>query len=68
MIFRANHTGVEQTHAYHHQEVMGPDMIIARTILLDEGKNFKPAAEIYDKAKMAWEPESAQTFDTMPPS
>jgi hypothetical protein len=32
--------------------MMGPDTIIARTILLDEGKNFKPAAEIYDKAKM----------------
>jgi hypothetical protein len=42
MIFRANHTGVEQAHAYHHQEVLGPDKVVARTILLDGGKNFKP--------------------------
>lgn len=56
------------THAYHHQEVMGPDTIILRTVLLDGGKEFKPAAEVYGKAKMAWEPESAQTFETMPPS
>ena len=47
---------------------MGPDTIILRTILLDGGKEFKPAAEIFGKAKLSWEPEVAQTFDTMPPS
>ena len=47
---------------------MGPDTIVLRTILLDSGKSFKPAAEIFGKAKMAWEPESATTYDTMPPS
>jgi len=56
------------THVYHHQDVMGPDTIVVRTILLDGGKDFKPAAEIFGKAKMAWEPESAQTFEVMPPS
>lgn len=55
------------SHAYHVQEVM-PDKAIIRTVLLEGGKDFKPAAEIYGKAKMSWEPESAQTFDTMPPS
>lgn len=47
---------------------MGPDTIILRTVLVDGGKDFRPLAEIYGKAKMAWEPESAQTFETMPPS
>lgn len=57
------------SHVYHHQEVLGPDKIVLRTGLLDEGiKNFKPAAEIYGKAKLPWEKEVAQTFDTMPPS
>lgn len=56
------------SHAYHHQEAMGPDTIVVRTVLLEGGKDFKPQAEIFGKGKMAWEPESAQTFDTMPPS
>ena len=57
------------THIYHHQEVMGPDTIIARTGVLKEGRdNFKVSAEIYGKAKMPWEKEVAQTFDTLPPS
>ena len=51
---------------YHHQTVMG-DKIIARTIL-DQGKSLKPGAEIYGKARLPWEKEVAQTFDTMPPS
>jgi hypothetical protein len=68
MIRCANHTGVEQTHAYHHQEVMESDTITAGTVLFAGGKNFKLAAEIYGKAKMAWEPEFTQTFDTVPPS
>lgn len=44
------------------------DKIVVRTVLLDGGKGFKPAAEIFGKAKMSWEPEVAQTFDTLPPS
>jgi len=55
------------SHVYHHQTVMG-DKIIARTILLDQGKSLKPGAEIYGKARLPWEKEVAQTFDTMPPS
>ena len=46
---------------------MGPDTIIVRTILLEGGKSFKPAAEIYGKAKMNWEPQVATTFETLPP-
>ncbi|QDS70552.1 hypothetical protein FKW77_010422 [Venturia effusa] len=57
------------THVYHHQSVMGDDTIIARTVLLGEdGKKFEPAAEIYGKAKMAWEKEVAHTFELLPPS
>lgn len=55
------------THVYHHQEVMGDDIVV-RTILLDSGKDFQPGAEIYGKARLPWEKEVAQTFDTMPPS
>ncbi|MCJ1301177.1 hypothetical protein MMC08_003976 [Hypocenomyce scalaris] len=55
------------THVYHHQQVMG-DKVVVRTVLLDGGKDFKPAAEIFGKAKMNWEPEVAQTFETLPPS
>ncbi|MCJ1325188.1 hypothetical protein MMC10_001850 [Thelotrema lepadinum] len=57
------------THVYHHQTVLG-DKIIARTGLLDVtgSHNFKPAAEIYGKAKYKWEPEIAQTFETLPPN
>lgn len=47
---------------------MGPDTIVVRTVLLNDGKSFKPSAEIFGKAKMAWEPESAKTFETLPPS
>ncbi|KAA6416065.1 MAG: hypothetical protein FRX48_00784 [Lasallia pustulata] len=54
------------THVYHHQTVMG-DKLVVRTVLLDGGKDLKPAAEIFGKAKMSWEPEVAQTFDTLPP-
>lgn len=56
------------THIYHHQEVMGPDTIIARTGLLKEGRDkFPVGAEIYGKAKMSWEPKIAETFETLPP-
>ena len=56
-------------HVYHHQEILGPDTIVLRTGLLTEGiKTLQPAAEIYGKAKLPWEKEVAQTFDTMPPS
>ena len=57
------------THIYHHQEVMGPDTIIARTGVLPEGrKKFPVGAEIYGKDKLGWEKEIAQTFDVLPPS
>ena len=57
------------SHIYHHQEVMGPDTIIARTALLQEGRDkFPVGAEIYGKAKMSWEPKIAETFETLPPS
>ena len=54
------------THVYHHQTVAGPKVVV-RTILLDGAKSWKPAAEIYGKAKLAWEPEVAQTFELLPP-
>ena len=48
---------------------MGPDTIIARTALLQEGREkFPVGAEIYGKAKLSWEKEIATTFDTLPPS
>jgi hypothetical protein len=57
------------THVYHAQEALGPDNIVLRTGLLDEGiKNFKPAAQIYTKARLPWEKEVATSFETMPPS
>ena len=57
------------THIYHHQEVMGPDTIIARTgIPADARKKFPVHAEIYGKDKLSWEPKIAETFDVLPPS
>jgi len=54
---------------YHEQEALGPDSIVLRTGLLDEGvKNFKPGAEIFGKDRLPWEKEVAQTFEVMPPS
>lgn len=48
---------------------MGPDTIVLRTGLLDEGiKKFEPQAEIFGKAKLGWEKEVAETFHTLPPS
>jgi len=44
------------------------DKIVVRTILLDQGKSIKPGAEIYGKARLPWEKEVAQTFETLPPS
>lgn len=55
------------THPYHRQEVMG-DKLVVRTGLVQGGRDFKPSAEIYGKARMAWEPEVATTHDTLPPS
>jgi hypothetical protein len=49
--------------------VMGPDTIILRTGVLDKGiKDFVPVAEIFGKARLGWEKEVAQTFDTLPPA
>lgn len=55
------------SHVYHHQEIMG-DNIVVRTVLLDDGKNFQPGAEIFGKDRFKWEKEVATTFDVMPPS
>lgn len=46
---------------------MGPDKIILRTVLLQKGTGFAPAAEIYGKDKMVWEKEVAHTFEVVPP-
>lgn len=46
---------------------MGDDIVI-RTMLLSSGKSMLPGAEIYGKARLPWEKEVAQTFDTMPPA
>ncbi|KAF2708038.1 hypothetical protein K504DRAFT_381707 [Pleomassaria siparia CBS 279.74] len=57
------------SHVYHHQEVMGDDTIVLRTGLLKKGiKEFTPAAEIFGKARLPWEKEVAETFETLPPS
>jgi len=57
------------SHVYHHQEIMGDDTIVLRTALLTKGiKEFKPAAEIFGKARLPWEKEVAETFAVMPPS
>lgn len=57
------------THIYHHQTVMGPDTVIARTgIPVEARKKFPVAAEIYGKDKLSWEPKIAETFDVLPPS
>ncbi|QIW98466.1 hypothetical protein AMS68_003984 [Peltaster fructicola] len=56
------------THIYHHQEVMGPDTIIARTGIPAEARaKFPVAAEIYGKDKLSWEPKIAETFEILPP-
>jgi len=54
------------SHPYHVQTVM-PDKIILRTVLLEKGKEFDAAAEIYGKDKMSWEKEVATTFPVLPP-
>ncbi|KAF9690539.1 hypothetical protein EKO04_011449 [Ascochyta lentis] len=57
------------THVYHAQEALGPDSIVLRTGLLDEGiEKFGPGAEIYCKVRLGWEKEVATSFEGMPPS
>jgi len=58
------------SHAYHHQEVMGPDTIVVRTALLKGSDKWgKPAAEIFGKEKWSWQPQTASDiFETTPPS
>lgn len=46
---------------------MGPETIVVRTALLDQGSSFTPAAEIYGKVRLPWEKEVAHTFETLPP-
>jgi len=54
------------SHVYHHQTIMGPKYVV-RTILLDDGASYKPSAEIWGKARLAWQPEVATTFALLPP-
>jgi len=44
------------------------DKYVVRTVLLDNGKNFGPGAEIFGKVRLSWVPEVAQTFEGAPPS
>ncbi|KAG6999474.1 hypothetical protein G7Y79_00035g071460 [Physcia stellaris] len=55
------------THAYHHQTALG-DKIVVRTGLLQGGKSFKVAAEIFGKDRLDWQPEVGHTFEGPPPS
>ncbi|KEF56987.1 uncharacterized protein A1O9_07177 [Exophiala aquamarina CBS 119918] len=55
---------------YHHQHVMGEDKIVIRTGLLKGSEKWgKPAAEIYDKDRASWLPQTGEnSFATVPPS
>lgn len=56
------------SHAYHHQTVLGPKIVV-RTGLLTDSKKFPVAAEIFGKDKLSWQPKVAETmFDGPPPS
>ncbi|KAL9604244.1 MAG: hypothetical protein Q9219_000642 [cf. Caloplaca sp. 3 TL-2023] len=55
------------SHAYHHQTVMGDDMIVVRTPTLEGSGEFPVVAEIYGKDRLKWQPELAQTFPAAPP-
>lgn len=47
---------------------MGPDTIIARTVIPETARaKFPVAAEIFGKDKMSWEPKIAETFEVLPP-
>lgn len=56
------------SHAFHHQEVMGPDKLVVRTAFLEGNQDWKVAVEIYGKDRNKWQPEIAHTFDMAPPS
>ncbi|KIW34955.1 uncharacterized protein PV07_01685 [Cladophialophora immunda] len=55
---------------YHHQHVMGEETIVIRTGLLKGSEKWgKPAAEIYDKDRASWLPQTGDaSFPTVPPS
>ncbi|KAL2419893.1 hypothetical protein ABEF95_007898 [Exophiala dermatitidis] len=55
---------------YHHQHVMGPDTIVIRTGLLKGSDKWgKPAAEIFDKLRPSWLPQTGDaSFPAAPPS
>jgi len=54
---------------YHWQHVMGDDTIVIRTGLLKGTEKWgKPAAEIYDKDRASWLPQTGEhSFATTPP-
>ena len=53
-------------HVYHHQTVLGSKIII-RTGLIQGGKKFPVAAEIFGKDKLDWQPAIApKVFDGPP--
>ncbi|KAL8786356.1 MAG: hypothetical protein Q9213_002853 [Squamulea squamosa] len=54
------------SHVYHHQTVMGDNKIVVRTALLEGGKDFKVAAEIFGKDRLGWQREVARTFEGPP--
>lgn len=41
------------SHVYHHQEVMG-EQIIVRTILLEGGKGMGVGGEIFGEGRLGW--------------
>ena len=47
---------------------MGPEMVLARTSLLEGSKDFPVAMEVYGKLRLNWQPELAKTFEVVPPT
>jgi hypothetical protein len=47
------HCGNCTSHVYHHQEVMGDDIIV-RTILLAGGREMGVGGEIFGEGRLGW--------------
>lgn len=50
---RCYYCGNCTSHVYHHQEIMG-DQIIVRTILLDGGREMGVGGEIFEEGRLGW--------------